>query len=421
MTFLQHRHGSRGRGIRTVLLTVLLLALIPPVRLAAEEIWLFNDKRIYGLVEKATKDGKISVFLPSGKQIELPLSHVIAIRFLGRNALLIQSGTQEFRLTDGSALRGQILGNVSNKVQVDTAMAGILEMDLAYAQGFLSLPMIGLHSLKAEELVLGDTDRGRINDLVIDRRGSEIAGVVRKLERTTLHLDIDQLLQVKPLRILYLKGVRLADAARKKLKGWTGDVRVTVQGRDNSRILAELTDIRFNRWALKVEWHPEAPIDTAVDEISLVRVLGGRVQYLSQLTPIDVKEQTILAPPQPYQLDRNCQKGSLFIAGKRYPWGIGVHADSELTFPINKRFKEFRADVGVDSGVDDRGSVIFEVLGDGKSLYRSPVVRGSDKTPRPVKVTVANVSRLTLKVTNAGDLDLGDVANWGAARVLKAW
>jgi hypothetical protein len=399
-----------------------LLGFMAALPLRAEEIWLFNDKRIYGLVEKVTADGKIAVFLPSSKQIEIPLSHIISIHFLGRNALLIQSGTQEFRLTDGSTLRGQILGNTGNKVQIDTAMAGILDMDLAYAQGFLSLPMVGLHSLKAEELVLGETTgRGLIKDLVIDRRGSEVAGVIRSLERTTLNLDIDDLLQVKPLRILYIKGVRLADATRRKLKGWTGDVRVSVQGRDNSRVLGELSDIRFNQWAMNVEWHPQSPVDMSVDEISLVRVLGGRVQYLSQLQPVAVTETTVLVPPQPYQLDRNCQRGSLFIAGKRYPWGIGVHADSELTFAINKQFKEFRADIGIDSSAEDRGSVIFEILGDGKSIYRSPVVRGTDKQPRAVNVPIVGLSELTLKVTNADDLDLGDIANWGAARVLKAW
>jgi hypothetical protein len=32
---------------------------------------------------------------------------------------------------------------------------------------------------------------------------------------------------------------------------------------------------------------------------------------------------------------------------------------------------------------------------------------------------VAGVKYLTLKVTNANDLDLGDVANWGSARLLQ--
>jgi hypothetical protein len=106
------------------------------------------------------------------------------------------------------------------------------------------------------------------------------------------------------------------------------------------------------------------------------------------------------------------------IDGRQYPWGIGVHANSALTFDIKGRYAEFRADAGVDSRMEKRGSVIFSVLGDGKTLYTSPVVRGGDPVHR-IKTGVSGVQQLTLKVTDAGDLDLGDVANWGSARLLK--
>jgi hypothetical protein len=59
------------------------------------------------------------------------------------------------------------------------------------------------------------------------------------------------------------------------------------------------------------------------------------------------------------------------------------------------------------------------VLGDGRELYKSPVMRGSDGKPLEIKVAIAGVKRLTLKVTSADDLDLGDVANWGAALVVR--
>jgi hypothetical protein len=36
---------------------------------------------------------------------------------------------------------------------------------------------------------------------------------------------------------------------------------------------------------------------------------------------------TILAPPQPFRMDASCQGDALRIGSRRYPWGIGVHAD----------------------------------------------------------------------------------------------
>ena len=409
--------------LRPGILALILCTVIAAVfvsNVSAEEVWLYNNTRVYGLIKGVSKDGKLKVLLPTGNMQDVPLQEIIAITFLGRNPLLIQSGTQEFRFVGGSRLRGQILGYKGDRVRIQTAMSGEVYLKLFNMQGFVSLPMSGFSSLKAEEMVAGDVpEEYRFLDMVIDRRGSLFRGVVRKLERTALHLDIDDLLQVCPFKILYLKGVRLADAARKKEKPWSGELLVCVTCRDGSLIRGTLEDIRFNRWRLKTAWNPELTLKISLDEISLVQIMGGYVQYLSQLEPAEVKESTILAPLQPYQMDRSCQKDSISIAGRRYPWGIGVHADSELTFLLHKRYKEFKSDIGISTSVGKMGSVVFQVLGDGKTLYKSDVVRGSDREPRKVTVPVEGVSKLTLKVANAGDLDLGDVANWGSARLLK--
>jgi alpha-glucosidase len=67
----------------------------------------------------------------------------------------------------------------------------------------------------------------------------------------------------------------------------------------------------------------------------------------------------------------------------------------------------------------ERGNVRFLVLGDGRALYESPIVKGSDPAPREVVASVAGVKRLVLKVVQADQLDLGAAANWGSARVLR--
>jgi hypothetical protein len=148
-------------------------------------------------------------------------------------------------------------------------------------------------------------------------------------------------------------------------------------------------------------------------------VLNSKRLYLSQLTPARVKESTLLAPPQPYRMDRSCQGDVLSIGSHTYPWGIGVHADSDLTFRIGKAFKTFQAVTGIDSHSGDSGSVVFSVCGDGRELYKGPVLRGSDPEPHEISVSVEGVEELTLKVDKAGELDLGDMANWAAAQLLR--
>ena len=63
-----------------------------------------------------------------------------------------------------------------------------------------------------EELVEQATDKtSPALDEVLDDRGSVYPGVVRKLERTKLTLDHEELLQKVPIKILYVKGVRVQE------------------------------------------------------------------------------------------------------------------------------------------------------------------------------------------------------------------
>jgi hypothetical protein len=64
-----------------------------------------------------------------------------------------------------------------------------------------------------------------------------------------------------------------------------------------------LREIRLGKWLVSPAWAPDEELEIDVEEIALVQVLGGRVQYLSQLSPIRAEETTILAPPQPYRMD----------------------------------------------------------------------------------------------------------------------
>jgi len=435
-----------------VLTTVVGAGLLSaPAAVRGEEIWLYDNSRVYGLVKGVTADKGVNILMPTGEQQKVRLEDIIAIRFLGRNPLLIQSGTQEFRFVNGGTLRGQIQANVGDLVKLHSAMAGLVSIDLARVKGFVALPLAGFSGRKAEELVdstpehvarqvfVSERDRGvvkpehvrmsRAVDVLLDAGAAAYPGVGRKLDRTHLDLDLEQMLQVAEVKVVRVAGFRTADAARDPAQPWEGDVQVRMHARDESIVQGHLARIQLGRWQLLPLWNIKNPLNVELEEISLVQVLGGRVQYLSQLTPVKVEEKTVLAPPQPFRMDRSCQGDPISIAGKRYPWGLGVHANSELTFDLKGRFNEFRADIGVASRMGERGSVIFSVLGDGKEFYKSPVLRGTkggtpggegpQAKPLSVAVPVKGVKMLTLKVTDADDLDLGDVANWGSARVLR--
>lgn len=141
------------------------------------------------------------------------------------------------------------------------------------------------------------------------------------------------------------------------------------------------------------------------------------------------------------------------IGGRKYNGGISVHAPSSGFIYLGKRGLKFVADVGVDdlgnrnlssSAIEsiartdgtkafyrnDRnsdkkifvgigtalekiepGSVVFTLMGDGKKIWSSGVMRQGDKA-KHVEADISKIEVLNFTVGDAGDGLSGDVADW---------
>lgn len=109
----------------------------------------------------------------------------------------------------------------------------------------------------------------------------------------------------------------------------------------------------------------------------------------------------------------------LTLNGVIYEKGLGVHAYSEISVPLNARYSTFQANVGVDDEIAAGGSVIFQVWVDGKKLYESPLLNAGSAT-QAVNVNVASRSELRLVVTAGPDNTGVDHADWANARLTKS-
>ncbi|GAA4414483.1 NPCBM/NEW2 domain-containing protein [Actinokineospora soli] len=105
----------------------------------------------------------------------------------------------------------------------------------------------------------------------------------------------------------------------------------------------------------------------------------------------------------------------LAVGGVRYTKGLGVHAPSSVTIPVNGACHGFDATVGLDAEVGTNGSVTFEVVADGVTRYTSPVLRGGQTAD--VAVGIGRPASLTLRVNATGDGTAYDHANWAGARL----
>ena len=115
--------------------------------------------------------------------------------------------------------------------------------------------------------------------------------------------------------------------------------------------------------------------------------------------------------------DRDVEDNPLRLGGgRRYRKGIGTHAPSEIVYRLDGKYARFRAEVG---GAEERGTVVFQVWGDGKLLFDSGVLRGMGQV-KALDVPIEGIRTLRLAVTDAGDGITCDMANWAGARLLKA-
>ncbi len=104
----------------------------------------------------------------------------------------------------------------------------------------------------------------------------------------------------------------------------------------------------------------------------------------------------------------------LTLNGVVYPHGLGTHAVSRLLVNLQGSATNFEALAGVDDEKKGQGSVQFQVYVDGRKKLETPVLHGGD-APVPVSVDLTGAKRMTLVVTDAGDGNDSDHADWAGA------
>lgn len=106
---------------------------------------------------------------------------------------------------------------------------------------------------------------------------------------------------------------------------------------------------------------------------------------------------------------------ALRLAGATYASGIGTHANSRIVYDLAGGFSRMEVLVGVDDSQMEAGSIQFEILGDGRSLAKTDILRGmADHARRTATMTadLTGVKQLELRVHDAGDGINSDHANW---------
>jgi hypothetical protein len=112
------------------------------------------------------------------------------------------------------------------------------------------------------------------------------------------------------------------------------------------------------------------------------RFFGPHEVPLSLVEPSDTKLRSALAAGWHPQMDRNVQGGPLENGGQEAGWGIGMHAYTELHFPLPACVQSFHSRVGLDQVVGKGGcarAIIYADKSEGEPLFRSKHLIGSSE------------------------------------------
>jgi beta-galactosidase len=111
--------------------------------------------------------------------------------------------------------------------------------------------------------------------------------------------------------------------------------------------------------------------------------------------------------------------GPLRIGATTFAKGFGAHANSSITLDLPAGCSRFQSTVGLDEEVGGSGSVTFEVRSGGTVLASTPRLTGGSNAVE-LDAALTGQAQLQLVVTDAGDGNGSDHADWAAARLTCA-
>lgn len=135
------------------------------------------------------------------------------------------------------------------------------------------------------------------------------------------------------------------------------------------------------------------------------------------LTSLDVKQiQQGWGEPQ---INKSVDGNPLKIGSVSFKNGVGSHAKSVFRINLAGGSERFKAYAGVDTenGKNNRGTVNYEITGDGKTLWKSEILKAGME-PVKVDLDIKGIKQLVLIINDGGDDINYDHADWADAKFI---
>jgi len=373
----------------------------PPVELTT-----LTGRRVAGTLVELSPD-HVSMS-ERGKEVRVPLAEVLDLRTIRpKPAVPPDPRRPELTLTDGSRFYWSTLQVGDRQVSVESPQLG------KFAVPLTAVSSIRLASLDRQ---VGDawkdlSAREVNQDMLVIAKGNvldHLDGTVGTIDANTIHFVLDG--EERTAKREKLFGIVYA---RRTAEGSKPVCELSTTGGD----LLKLQNIVWSDGQLKIGLLGGAQLSVPAEQVLSLDFSSGKVRFLSQLEPREVKYTPFFDQVWTYCRDRPRDGGSLRLGNKEYARGLWIHSRTFLKYRLSGDYRRFQAVMGIDQAVAPLGNVHVVISGDGKTLLESDV-RGPDP-PQNLDLDVAGVRDLEILVDFGGDLDIADHLDLADAKVIK--
>ena len=194
----------------------------------------------------------------------------------------------------------------------------------------------------------------------------------------------------------------------------TGKTAATLDLTTGDRLSAKTVSWLGEAWKVKLVSGIELSVPAA--SVQIVDYTMGKITYLSNLEPRDVKYTPFFEVVWEYRRDRGIDSQPIIFGSKTYAKGLSIHSLTVLKYRIGADYRRFQTIIGIDERF--RGNVDVTIKGDGRVLFKGAA--RIDQPPQPLDLDVSGVVELEITVGYGEDeLDIGDWLQLADAKLIK--
>ena len=277
--------------------------------------------------------------------------------------------------------------------------AGVEGENLTWSEpllGPVAVPLNRLTSMTRGSATTGSDDRPR-QDVVTLANGDTVTGIVTGVA--------DGRLTVQPAEggatAVPLTGVTHVAFASAGGQPASAEQAFRVRLTDGSALTVARASVTGETLSLTLPGRAGRVVPLPLAAVTGIEQVNGPVGWLSSRVPTESVQVPYLggATPWPARFDAAVDGGPLAFNGLVFDRGIGVHAYSRLTFPVDPGWAAFRTQYAVDSRRDAPrllADVTVRIRVDDKVVHEQQHLRAGVLSP-VVRVDLAGAKTLTLE------------------------